>query len=78
MSRPQRGVWQRKALIAALQSPDGYISCGASHGWSVAPAVYACVSKGWLEMSRGRTRAKPTPAGLELAEKHRDEEVLRA
>jgi hypothetical protein len=74
MARAQRGVWQRKALIAALEASDGYIVRGASRVWSVAPtAVYACATKGWLELSGDRTRARLTPAGRAEAEKLRAE-----
>lgn len=57
MALEKRGKWQRMALEAALSSySEGYT---LSRVWSVAPtAIYACVTKGWLELSSDRTRAK--------------------
>jgi hypothetical protein len=78
MARPQRGKWQREALKSALSASDSSIWRGASRVWSVAPtAVYACVTKGWFELSEGGTRAKLTPAGRELAEQLHAEELAR-
>ena len=76
MARAKRGVWQPKALIAAHQSSDGYINRGASRVWSRAPtAVYACVQKGWLEMSVTGDRARLTPKGREEAQRILKEEA---